>query len=55
MINKKNERVPRKIKSLDNRKSLKIIVTVDNYQPSAVEAAKLELSKREVSEADVNK
>lgn len=37
-------------KSFDNRKLLKILEEPESYQPLAIEAAKLELSKREVSE-----
>ena len=42
-----------RFKKLDNRKLLKVLEDADSYQPIAVEAARLELSKREVSESEI--
>ncbi len=42
-----------KYKSLDNYKLLKIIEEAANYRPKAVEAANLELSKRKISNEEI--
>jgi hypothetical protein len=42
-----------RFKNFDNRKLLKIIEDAENYQSIAVEAAKLELSNRNVSDEEV--
>nr|HMU05461.1 hypothetical protein [Saprospiraceae bacterium] len=42
-----------KFKSFDNRKLLKIVEEYEKYQKEAVDAAKLELSKRNLSEEEV--
>lgn len=42
----------KRYKSFDNRKLLKIIEEAENYQPTAVEAAILELSKREIGDEE---
>jgi len=42
-----------RFKNFDNRKLLKIIEDTENYQSIAVEAAKLELSNRNVSDEEV--
>jgi len=43
----------KRFKNLDNYKLLKIIAEAENYQPIAVEAAEQELSKRNLSEDEV--
>ena len=43
----------RRFKNYDNQQLLKIIEDVENYEPAAVEAAKLELSKRDVSQEEI--
>lgn len=43
----------KRYQSFDNQKLLKIIENADSYQASAVEAAKLELSKRNVSSDEI--
>jgi hypothetical protein len=45
----------RRFKNYDNQQLLKIIEDAENYEPAAVEAAKLELSKRDVSQEFVKK
>ncbi len=42
-----------RFKNFDNRKLLKILEDADSYQPIAIEAAKLELSKRQVNEDEI--
>jgi hypothetical protein len=43
----------KRYESFDNQKLLKIVENAENYQSTAVEAAKLELSKREISEDEI--
>jgi DNA-binding transcriptional MerR regulator len=43
----------RRFKNYDNQQLLKIIEDAENYEPAAVEAAKLELSKRDVSQEEI--
>ena len=43
-----------RFKNFDNRKLLKILEDAGNYNSIAVEAAKLELTKRNISDEDIH-
>ena len=43
-----------RFKNFDNRKLLKILEDAGNYNSIAVEAAKLELTKRDISDEDIH-